>query len=61
MPNRGELAGPITHADRSAEMVDATWAVVRFCAIGTVLALYFAVYAQPLERLPMLIAQLNFG
>jgi hypothetical protein len=71
MPNRGELAIPVTRLRRNAvEKTDAraadfwasdAWAIVGICVIGALVSIYFAVNFQSFDGLPMVIGQIPLG
>jgi hypothetical protein len=60
MPMRGELAAPASRSEHGGGEAD-TWAVIGFCLIGLIISLYFALSAQALDQLPLLIVQYNLG
>ncbi len=61
MPNRGELAIPITRRQDSVAGTADAWAVVSICTTGWVLSAFFAVYSISFDQVSVLIAQIPWG
>jgi|HubBroStandDraft_1064217.scaffolds.fasta_scaffold1183948_1 hypothetical protein len=60
MPMRGELAVPALRSETGAAD-EVIWAIVGFCLIGLAISLCFALSAQPLDQVPLLVLQYNLG
>ena len=59
MPMRSELADPTTRSGDVAAVDDGLWVVIGLCAIGLLLSINLAVYVEPVDQIPILIAQYN--
>jgi hypothetical protein len=61
MPNRSDLAIPVTRSHHRAAEDDGVWTIVAICIIGALVTIYCAASFQSFDALPMVIGQIPLG